>query len=191
MLAKKHGVPFGTIKAKSMRERWVAHREQHQAQMMEKTERKYLERDSERRTKILEQAAERHMREGRNLQDAGEECRVAGLVRLTGKAKCPNCGGEVPVPEDNVKATDALRAATVALDKGVAIERKALGIADRIELDYRTTEITKEVIQVLEMFITDADLMENIVYKLSQIGKKEREELAKITAGGDVDELKS
>lgn len=167
--------------------KWKKWREEYQARNLQETERKFLEKDSDRRTRILEKATERHMEVGRKYLDTADDYRMAGHVRLFGKFKCPHCGGAVPVPKDEVKATDAFRAAIQGMIKGVEVERKALGIADRVELDYRFTEMSREVIQVIEMFVTDVDVMENIVYKLQQIGKKDREELARITSSGDIE----
>jgi hypothetical protein len=189
-LAEKWEISFSTIRARSKRGSWVERREVYQRGVMEETVRKFKEVDSKRRTKILEDAAERHMQEGRELQDTAEQYRIAGLARLLGKTKCPHCGGEVPVPKDKVKSTDAFRAAVQGVGKGVEVERKALGIADRVEVEYRTTEIVREVIQVLEVVITDPDVMAEAVYRLQQIGKKDREKLARITAGGEMVESK-
>jgi len=181
------GCSESNLTKKCNRERWADRREEYQARVMKETTRKLSEKDSDRRTEILEKASERHMNAGRKLQDTADDYRMAGRMKLFGKFKCPHCGEVVPVPKDDVKATDAFRASVSGTSKGVEIERKGLGIADRVEVEYRTTEIVREVIQVLEVIITDPDVMAEAVYRLQQIGKKDREELRRITAGGEVE----
>lgn len=173
------GYPQGcsekTMQKKCNEGRWREKRKEYQARVMEETTRKFQEKDSDNRTEMLKKSFTMHVKEGQALQRIGMEV----LVKVRNVIAATEDGG--------MKPSEALRAISQVVSKGVEIERKGLGIADRVEVEYRTTEIVREVIQVLEVIITDPDVMAEAVYRLQQIGKKDREELQRITAGGEVE----
>lgn len=147
------GCTVGNLMRRSRKENWVKRRKSYQAKVHEDVERRLLDRQSEERSRQIEEASKRHADIGKEMQQLGRGFGKTAAVLLTGKVRCPHCGENVEVPAPEMKPGDAGRTYARLGKDGVETERKALGIAEKYEVLYQAETYVAFVYQILEKHV--------------------------------------
>ena len=154
------GCSVYNIRRRCTSEHWSRYRKEH----WERVDRRVAEKQeidaAERRERQIAEATDRHIKVGQAMQGA------AGVAM----EKAVNIVRQMDSGEMDVKEGMRVMAMLVPLmAKGVDVERKGLGIADKFVVATHTREITQRVLVVIQKWVKSAEVYENIMQDLAQI----------------------
>lgn len=157
------------LRDRCAKEKWVVRRERYQKELMERAQRKLVAERSDRKAEQIERTLEEHAKEAREARKAGRQFMNVAIGLSAKKARCEHCGELTSIPADDMKAEAAMRSGVTTWDKGVNVERKAMGVFDRIVIYERTAEIAVMVMDIVGRYIDSPEVMQNIIRDLESM----------------------
>jgi len=161
-----------SIKQKCTKEGWVEKRKNYWEGVDKRVAVRLELTDADRREEMIKNAGDRHVIVGQKVQYASQYAMSHAVQILQNYEK-----GENVSLQDAIKAMSKL---IPMVSKGVEIERRGLGIADKFVVFSHTREITQRVLIVMRKWIKDSATYENVMMDLKQIEKESRDEIEEI-----------
>jgi len=160
----KKGCSHSVLSKKAWREGWVERREEIWKDIRAKVRDEYVSEIATKMKDSIVDANERHINHGQVMQGVG----VKTIKQFHEKV------GSIEKPEN------ALRVASTMIKNGVDIERKALGLADRVVKIKFAKEIGKEFVQIVTKYVHDEEVLSNIAREIDGVVEKKTDELEDI-----------
>ena len=151
-IAKSWGVKEGGLRAAAAKGRWTAVREQYQNEIANR----FRERMVEEASGQIFEANREHVMLGQAISGAATRLLNLSMAKYEREP-------------DKIKIAEGLRLVSQLGKTGVDIERKGLGLVDKIVHVENVTEIVTMVIQTVQKYVADPNVMQNIVADLKSI----------------------
>lgn len=167
--ARAFGKSCDTVARNAAKDKWKWHRKRYQEKMRARVEEELLQRQTESRARAIEQANARHVQGGQKIQT------LAGAVydKMAPALEKDNA---------DMKTSEGLRVATTMFREGVAVERRGLGLEDQIVKVTFVRILVQQVLQIIQKYVTDPIIYENITKDMELMVSEERSELDEVLA---------
>ena len=182
-IAKRYGKKLSALKMKAAKEKWTDKRKEFRALVDQKVDQALNERakeEQQQRQIILERARESHFQGGGALMALSANA-LRSQTPVT--RVCPNCK-EVNTFHLTIQEQMNPQATIRAMQVGVDIQRKGLGLDDLHFHFNETKQVVFNVMEVIKKHVIEPDLFLSIKRGLAEIVKKEQESLDDAMTGG-------
>lgn len=158
------GCGYGNLEKRCRLDGWVAERDKFWGGVRKRMAEQAQAEIADRMKDSIVEANERHMEQGQMLQTVGQTL----VVKFASKRE------DGTTPMDDIRPGEGLRIAARASKDGVDIERKALGLADRVVQVQFAKETAAEFVEIVTKYVSDPDVLENIAKDVDGIVERHR-----------------